>query len=177
MLFCVYQSLVFSLFSMVANTLLIRPISWGWWHCAASILGTWNLKCLVMISTTDECEETSLVLPSERRTLFQKVNANGQLKGVFVFPLFLFMVFEAVKDDLGVFVEFAVPPFWKVRTGGSYDSSLMTYLWELIYAYIPPNWIWRGIVIAYHSPLCESLSHRIRTGIFTNSWFLWRSCG
>ena len=57
MLFYVYQSLVFSLFSMVANTLLIRPISWGWWHCAASILGTWNLKCLVMISPPpDECE-------------------------------------------------------------------------------------------------------------------------
>lgn len=69
-----------------------------------------------------------LFYPLKGGTLFLKVNANGQLKGVFVFSLFLFMVFEAVKDDLGVFVEFAVPPFWKVRTGGSYDSSLMTYL-------------------------------------------------
>ena len=44
-----------------------------------------------------------LFYPLKGGTLFLKVNANGQLKGVLlVFSLFLFMVFEAVNDDLGV---------------------------------------------------------------------------
>lgn len=50
-----------------------------------------------------------LFYPLKGGTLFLKVNANGQLKGVFVFWLFLFMVFEALNDDPVVFlVEFAI---------------------------------------------------------------------